>query len=80
MRLPTEPRYLHTVDAATWLGLSPRTLEKYRCLGGGPIFHKFGGRVMYALPDLQKWIDQSACRSTSDPNYDRARLVGRMHG
>jgi predicted DNA-binding transcriptional regulator AlpA len=60
-------RYLRTPDAALILGLSARTLEKHRCYGTGPVFHKLGGRVVYALADLQSWVDQGVRRSTSDP-------------
>jgi hypothetical protein len=60
-------RYLRTPDAALILGLSARTLEKHRCYGTGPVFHKLGGRVVYALDDLQSWADQGVRRSTSDP-------------
>ena len=61
------PRYLRTPDAALLLGLSARTLEKHRCYGTGPVFHKLGGRVVYALVDLQSWAEQGLRRSTSDP-------------
>ena len=70
-------RYVRTPDAARLLSLSPRTLEKYRCQGSGPTFRKLGGRVVYALDDLEAWADQSACRSTSDPRYVEARDAGK---
>ena len=49
------PRYLRTPDAAVRLGLSPRTLEKHRCYGTGPAFHKLGGRVVYSIEALDAW-------------------------
>ena len=70
--------YIGTNDAAQLLGLSPRTLEKYRCHGNGPIFRKLGGRVVYAISDIEDWVNQSACRSTSDPHYVTARSA--RHG
>lgn len=70
-------RYVKTHEAAHLLGISPRTLEKYRCHGSGPMFRKLGGRVVYAIDDLEAWADQSACRSTSDPQYVTARIAGR---
>ncbi len=70
-------RYVRTHEAARLLSLSARTLEKYRCHGTGPTFRKLGGRVVYAIADLEAWANQSACRSTSDPRYDAARLAGR---
>lgn len=71
--------YLRTPEAARILGISPRTLEKYRCHGSGPTFRKLGGRVVYAIDDLQAWADQAACRSTSDPRYVEARAAGLGH-
>ena len=32
------PRFVRTHDAAAFLGLSGRTLEKHRCTGTGPVF------------------------------------------
>jgi hypothetical protein len=58
---------LRTVEAARFLGLSGRTLEKHRCYGTGPTYRKIGGRVVYALADLQAWADRGVKSSTSDP-------------
>ena len=35
-----------------FLGLSPRTLDRYRVTGEGPTFFKFGSRVRYSKADL----------------------------
>ena len=35
--------------------LSPRTVDRYRSTGKGPVFHKFGGRAVYFLGDLKDW-------------------------
>src|SRR5438874_13411056 len=61
------PRFLRTPEAARFLGLSGRTLEKHRTYGTGPKYRKIGGRVVYALEDLQAWADLGAKTSTSDP-------------
>ena len=61
------PRYLRTPEAARFLGLSGRTLEKHRTYGTGPKYRKIGGRVVYALYDLQYWAELGAKNSTSDP-------------
>lgn len=53
-------------EAADFLRLSPRTLEKYRVRGGGPPFRKLGRRVVYARADLEDWAGQRVCDSTSD--------------
>lgn len=60
------PRFVRTSEAAQLLDLSPRTLEKHRCDGTGPVYHKLGGRVVYAVADLQAWIEASARHSTSE--------------
>ncbi len=49
------PRFLRTPEAARFLGLSGRTLEKHRTYGTGPTYRKIGGRVVYALDDLKAW-------------------------
>ncbi len=71
-------RYVRTHDAARVLGISPRTLEKYRCHGNGPTFRKLGGRVVYAIDDLEAWANRAACSSTSDPCYVKARAASRQ--
>ncbi|UDL92068.1 helix-turn-helix domain-containing protein [Mesorhizobium sp. PAMC28654] len=61
------PRFLRTPEAARFLGLSDRTLEKHRTYGTGPGYRKLGGRVVYSIEDLQTWADRGAKNSTSDP-------------
>jgi hypothetical protein len=65
--------YLNNDEAAGYLKLSPRTLEKFRVIGGGPRFRKLGRRVVYGVKDLECWLDARACESTSDLNYNLAR-------
>jgi predicted DNA-binding transcriptional regulator AlpA len=62
-----QERYLRTPDAARYLGLSPRTLEKHRTFGTGPLYRKLGGRVVYRQEDLKNWAEQGVRSSTSDP-------------
>ncbi len=58
--------YLSTREAAEWLGLSPRTLDRYRVSGEGPVFHRFGSRVRYLLADIEAWASARRRVSTSD--------------
>ena len=67
---PAAPRYLRTPEAARRLSLSPRTLEKHRCYGTGPVYRKLGGRVVYAIADIEAWASRAARRSTHDPIAD----------
>jgi len=68
-RTDAPPRYLRTPEAARFLGLSGRTLEKHRTYGTGPVYRKLGGRIVYALDDLQAWADRGTRQSTSDPGH-----------
>ena len=65
--IATLPRFLRTTEAARFLSLSGRTLEKHRTFGTGPRYRKIGGRVVYALADLQSWADRGLQTSTTDP-------------
>ena len=64
--------YLDTRAAAAHLGLSPRTLDRYRVSGEGPAFYKLGTRVRYRLADLEAWAESRRRRSTSDDGTMRA--------
>ncbi len=58
--------YMSTREVAAFLGLSPRTLDRYRVTGDGPPFHRFGNRVRYARADVEAWAAARRVRSTSD--------------
>ncbi|MEP2028864.1 helix-turn-helix domain-containing protein [Roseibium sp.] len=64
---PLPPRYLRTKEAAQFLSLSARTLEKHRTYGTGPAYHKLGGRVVYSIEDLEAWVKLGSVTSTTDP-------------
>ena len=61
------PRFLRTKEAAEFLSLSARTLEKHRTYGTGPSYRKLGGRVVYSIDELEAWAERGAVTSTSDP-------------
>ncbi len=58
--------FISTIEAASHLGLSPRTLEKFRVTGNGPEFYKFGRRCLYSFDELDKWVESRKRKSTSD--------------
>lgn len=64
-----KPRYLTTEEAAEFLRLSSRTLEKHRSTGGGPRYRKLGRRVLYTIADLEAWAEARKFEMTSDPDY-----------
>ena len=72
------PRFLRTSEAARFLSLSGRTLEKHRTYGTGPAYRKIGGRVVYSLEDLQRWADRGTKRSTSQ-QCDEEVLPAKRH-
>ncbi|MCB1505013.1 MAG: helix-turn-helix domain-containing protein [Hyphomicrobiaceae bacterium] len=67
--------FLTTEEAAAFVRLSPRTLERFRVEGSGPPFCKAGpgkrARVLYRKADLEAWLAGFSFRSTSE--YDRER-------
>ena len=67
--------YLGTREAAAFLGLSPRTLDRYRVTGEGPAFHKFGTRIRYAQADIEDWAAARRMTSTSDDRMGARRVA-----
>lgn len=62
-----EETLLTEKQAAAFLGLAPRTLAKWRVVGGGPPFRKLSKRaVRYKRLDLMEWSDAQLRHSTSD--------------
>lgn len=64
------PRMLTTAEAAAFLRLSPRTLERFRVEGSGPRYLKAGAgkraRVLYDPEELRSWLAAFSFRSTSE--------------
>lgn len=60
-----QPKFLSETDAAQFLSLSRKTLQRLRCAGGGPDFCKLGGRVVYPVDGLTDWAMDRRCQSTS---------------
>jgi hypothetical protein len=65
---------LDTRQASAFLNESgyttaPATLNKLRCIGGGPAFEKFGRRPLYSETSLLEWVQARTThplRSTTD--------------
>lgn len=59
-----QSRYLITEDAAQIIGLSRRTLEKWRKLGKGPRYIKVGRKIVkYRREDLADFMDSFQVRT-----------------
>lgn len=64
--------FLSTAQAAFYIGLSRRTLEKMRTHGGGPKYRKHGRYVRYHIKDLDDWSTSRAHQSTSEEQGGRS--------
>ena len=73
---PTPPTaVMGTPDAASYLNLSAASLNKMRCMGGGPVFIRLGRKIGYMRPDLDKWLAARRATNTSDA---AARLPAKL--
>ena len=52
----TASPWLDTEQAAAYLHLAPRTMNNMRALRHGPRYSKAGGRVLYHIDDLDRYI------------------------
>ena len=66
-----DTNFLDTQQAARFLGLSAKTLARYRVTGDGPVFHRFGNRIRYRRAALDAWADARERVSTVDDGGDR---------
>ncbi len=64
--------FLIQAEAARYLRLSGRSLERHRVAGTGPQFVKLGRRVLYRHSDLDDWAASRTFRSTSEAEADAA--------
>lgn len=60
--------FLTQSEAAEFLRLSTRTLERFRVSGGGPRFVRTSrrGRILYSRGELQTWAEARTFSSTSE--------------
>ena len=66
-------RHLNQNQLAERLNISPRTLERWRWLGEGPLFLKIGGRVVYRVQDIERYeAEQLRDSTTAPPSFQPA--------
>lgn len=70
-------RFVDTEAAARYLGLEAHSLECYRSVGGGPVFHKFGKYVRYVVDDLDAWTETCRRVTTASPAAPRILPIDR---
>jgi hypothetical protein len=56
--------------AAEFLGVSERTLERWRVTGAGPPYLKRNRCVRYLLADLINWAEAGRRHSTSEDGHE----------
>lgn len=59
--------YLNTAQAAHYLGVCARTLERMRKNGSGPEFSYHGNAARYHIDELIAWSKQHRGRRRGDP-------------
>lgn len=55
----TKSPFVNEVEAATYLGLSSSTLNRWRVECRGPRHRKFGSKVAYAITDLESYAAEA---------------------
>jgi len=70
---PKQTTLLPQQTVAARLGVTARTIERWRTEGAGPPFLKVGRGVRYDEADLSAWLAAQRRLSTSDPGPGAAR-------
>jgi hypothetical protein len=71
---PVREYLLDETQAAAFLCLSGRSLQRYRLKGDGPTYTRVGvRRVSYRRSDLIAWIEGRAHKSTTAEGYRQPR-------
>ena len=73
-------RHLTQKDLARRWCLSPRTLERWRWSGQGPVYLKLGGRVAYRLEDIEAFETAQTRDATSTPHLPQAGMPSAVTG
>jgi hypothetical protein len=53
----SKPQCVNEQIVSRIIGIKPKTLQNWRSLGRGPAYLKLGGKVVYSLDDLRKWLE-----------------------
>ncbi len=66
------PVLRNEVQAAAFLCVSPRALQKWRVTGDGPQYLRLSARcIRYSQAELIRWAEARICRATAE--YSSAR-------
>lgn len=73
MQVPA-PSVLTLEQAAAYIGRTPKALRGLRERRSGPAGFRAGGRVMYRIAALDRWLDEHEAQdSRSNPELDPTR-------
>lgn len=64
--------HLNQRDLSQRWGISPRTIERWRCINEGPVFLRIRGRVLYRLKDVEKFEEQNLHPGQPNCTHDPA--------
>ena len=56
---------LSSTDLAEYLGLPVATIYDWRTNGLGPVGHRFGKHIKYAVSDVRGWVEAQRDQATS---------------
>lgn len=54
---------LNDIELANRLGVSRKTLQKWRSLGIGPTYLKLGAKVVYRVEDIEAYVQRALRKS-----------------
>ncbi|MDE1901039.1 MAG: helix-turn-helix domain-containing protein [Alphaproteobacteria bacterium] len=73
-----EERHLNVYQLSKRWGLNPKTLDRWRQRGCGPLFLKIGGHVLYRLSDIDAYEQQQLHQITDkDPGVPLSHTAAR---
>jgi hypothetical protein len=75
-----QKRLLTEQGAALYIATTPKTLQKWRYSGTGPIFVRLNRSIRYRLEDLDAFVLAGLRSSTSDPGPASSQKVDSESG
>jgi Helix-turn-helix domain len=63
--------FVAEVDLASSLEVEPRTVQRWREDGTGPIASRVGGRWVYSCADIAEWVNSTAKARQTTTRTDR---------
>lgn len=68
--LNMERKYITTKEAVERTGISKKTFERWRWIKQGPRYHKIGKIVVYAVTDLDRFMNDFAVATIDQPTKE----------